>query len=252
MNTETEPYIPPTLGPRRARAWFDTVFNPYLRGLEHEKHLLQLPFNEFHLDPYAKGNYTFRWSEKRLEYIGHPERWVDYSYYPNLDDVRQSLPEFADMERRHQEAVTELYNACLALFDGFVALSPKFIEIVEGDIKHYHEHTSPYSPNEYKNIEELLAKDPGEIVKDLAEILINNAVFLRTGYIYSEYFNRFGSNFKDLRTDPSIIPLQENLQQANATTITVIDAFTAYIIAIRRGISDKLDIPFSKRSRHAV
>ena len=90
----------PAIGPRIVRAWFDTVVNPLLNGLEKEQQLL------------AQHNWTWEFSPPSLEAIHRVQAYVDRN---NLEHFTQHYPEVARAIEEHDQQQLLLLQHCQQL-----------------------------------------------------------------------------------------------------------------------------------------
>ena len=90
----------PAIGPRIVRAWFDTVINPLLNGLEKEQQLL------------AQHNWTWEFSPPSLETIHRVHAYVDRN---NLEHFTQHYPEVARAIEEHDQQQLLLLQHCQQL-----------------------------------------------------------------------------------------------------------------------------------------
>ena len=104
------------IGPNIVRAWFDSVINPVLQGLETERELIR------------KGNWTWRFRPPGLEVI-HPVRaYVQPTAYANLKQFTQLNREAGQRIDLHDSKIPLLLDECAKLHRA-IARDERFREL---------------------------------------------------------------------------------------------------------------------------
>ena len=96
------------IGPRIVRAWFDSVINPLLDGLEKEAELLR------------RGNWTWRFRPAALELIRPVRVFVGAGARQNLDHFVALNPDSKEMLRSHDDGIPRLLEKCKELHRAIV------------------------------------------------------------------------------------------------------------------------------------
>ncbi len=102
--------------PNIVRAWFDTVIQPILLGVDREKRFL------------AAGNYTYRFQPERMDYFDTIESHVGAQYFPNLKQFWSFSLESAQSSVTHDRCLNDLFHACHNYHAG-IRTSSKFREV---------------------------------------------------------------------------------------------------------------------------
>ncbi|MBI3258905.1 MAG: hypothetical protein HYZ54_05455 [Ignavibacteriae bacterium] len=223
--------LPPNLRERRARAWFDSVFNPYIRGLEQELYLLSIH------------NWTYRSNNNRLDRLGNAERWIDYLYIDNLTDVRQSLTDFKDYEDSHNKLPNILLEACIKL-DDEIKNNKGFLEQIETYISALKE--SDPEETKHLSLSNPLYETRKIIAADISEYFVNNISSLPRNNTYSYFYNKYHDELETILNQyNNISKLRTEIEKSSEQLKNNITDFYNYILAIRREISIQLDLPFA-------
>src|SRR5438094_701510 len=99
-------------GPNIVRAWFDSVFHYALRGLENERGFL------------VRRNWTFRFSNRALEYFGPIEEHLPGAR-ENLEQFVSFFPAVGARMNEHDDRERQLEQSCNEYFEAIVE-SPQF------------------------------------------------------------------------------------------------------------------------------
>ncbi len=110
--------LQPRIGPRIIRAWFDTVLNPLLQSLELELKILQ------------KRNLTFSFRPEKFELIRPIRRLLEYSVWPNLEQIEELNPALKEAFQRHDKDVDRLLDAVIALHTA-LSTDPEFTKLCD-------------------------------------------------------------------------------------------------------------------------
>ncbi len=204
--------LPPYLRERRARAWFDTVFTPYIRGLEQEQYLLSIR------------NWTYRSYKNGLERIGKAERWVDYLYLDNLTDVRQSLPDFKACEESHDKLPNLLSNLCVQL-DGEIKNNINFIATIDTLYINLRKNLIPEEGDPLL-IQDDFYETPQKIAIAISEYFVNNIKSLPDNNVVVYFYNKSYDQLENiLKEDTNISRLRNDIQNCTDSIMKNISIF---------------------------
>jgi hypothetical protein len=98
-------------GPNIVRAWFDTVFQYALRGLENERSFL------------VRQNWTFHFRTGTLEYLGPLAQHLPAAARENLEQFVFFFPDVGGRINAHDGHARELEESCSAYFDALLKSS---------------------------------------------------------------------------------------------------------------------------------
>ena len=202
-------------GPRVIRAWFDTVINPLLDGLNLENRYI------------ARHDWSWNHWRGKLESILPVVQHLGASVEPNLQQFCALNPELPEHISEHDRYVSAIWEKCAALqhmlqsnkaFEGLYrqATSQKVSEPVE-----------QYQQREYVSRENVAAE---EMHGALAEYIINNRELLPDFYTTSAIWNTWREQFLALLNDVQIKPVFDDLlevghlmSQSNSRLIDVLE-----------------------------
>lgn len=227
--------IPENMGMRRARTWFDTVFNPFLRGLEQERYLISIR------------NWTFRTEvHDTLSRIGAVGRWVDYAFRDNLIDVYDRFPEFEKYQKRHDFSANMLYISCAEYYQllvNHIGLHEVVLSCCEDLLKRDDIRSDEVS--KVDDLKEKIQVAPQQILPDIAEYLVNNIPEIDSRNVYSPLYNRYYLQIGEmLNTDEKLVSICRRTDKTGEYLLGIITEFHDYIFALRKTISDRFDMPY--------
>jgi hypothetical protein len=213
----------PAIGPRIVRAWFDTVINPLLNGLEKEQQLL------------AQQNWTWEFSPPSLEAIHRVQAYVDRN---NLEHFTQHYPEVARAIEEHDQQQLLLLQHCQQL-QSLIAGSPELLAL-------YQQVTTPEALADVSTtIERLFSGSPQEQrLNLLAQYIVNHAGELPYFYIIAPLWNKHRQAFLTLLEHPSIRPVSEVTNQAGAALWRSVDTLLRLLKEVRQKLAEEHDVPY--------
>ena len=213
-------------GPNIVRAWFDTVIHFALRGLETERELLN------------SRNWTFRFSNRDLEYIAPLTAHLPSESQGNLEQFISFFPEVAAEIQKHDSCVRRLEQVCNAYFDAIIRC-PDFEQTfnsVESEApavlkREFGSNFGAYSSrSDYKAV--------------LAEHLINNIGLLPSFYSTGEIWNQYRDRFSHVLAHASLTVHMNNIELEKRILRDSVDHLLACLRQTRAELSLEFDVPY--------
>jgi hypothetical protein len=163
---------PPRIGPRIARALFDTVCNPLIESLELELALIE------------KRNWTFSFRPRVLELIRPLNRYVETRAWPNYEQLLQLDPQLSAKISEHDHEVNDLLNAVARVYDVLMT-SQEFYDQCESLLT-----AENVAEIGYPNQQAIFgAYDPADYRSLIAQYVINNSGELPSYYSSARFWN---------------------------------------------------------------
>ena len=178
-----EPY-----GPNIVRAWFDTVFQYALRGLDSERGFL------------TRRNWTFRFPTRTLEYLGPLAEHVPAAARANLEQFVSFFPQAGAKISDHDVCEHQLEESCRVYLTAILESEDfrKTFESIASEApralgREFSGHFGAYSSE-------------ADFMGVLAEYLINNVERLPSHYSTAELWNRYGRRFLPVISTSALAP----------------------------------------------
>lgn len=205
---------------RVARAWFDTVLNPLIRGLREEQAQL------------VKGNLTWRVPGRFAALLTvrehlSPEAW------DNLDQMVRHYPKLKVEFERHDQRLSELENR---VFDYWTALreSEEMAALLRQAI---------LETTETQGLGGYSFGYQDEFLQYAAEYIVNGVEELPGYYNLSVPWNRRAKEFLALRSKEPFARFFAGTQEAAAALRDSSARLTESLTELREQISMELDVP---------
>jgi hypothetical protein len=213
-------------GPNIVRAWFDTVFHFALRGLESERDFL------------ARRNWTFRFHNRALEYIGPFAEHLPAQARENLEQFLSFFSEVGDLIGEHDRRERRLRQDCDAYFEAILE-SPQFRQVfqsVAGEAprtlgRDFSSYFGAYSSE-------------ADFVGSLAEHLVNNVMTLPNHYSAADLWNHYGDRFREVVSTSELAAFAEATTQSGQALLDAVNDLTASFKSTRSALSLEFDVPY--------
>lgn len=215
-------------GPNIVRAWFDTVFHYALRGLANEQGFL------------ARGNWTYRFHRRTLEYIAPLVEHLPSAGRENLEQILLFFPAVGHLIEQHDRGVERLLGACSAF------------------------HASIMNAREFREVFDLVqAEAPAALGGDssndfgpystgtgfmgiLAECLVNNTEELPSHYSAARLWNQFRNRFVLVAAAPELAPYRHDTEASGRELLRSVNELNSALKATRSELSLSLDVPVAE------
>ena len=228
-------------GPQIVRAWFDTVINPLVKGLEKENSLL------------LRSNWTWQFRTGSLEYIRHAKHYVPAAAQENLEQFLDFYPNVKAGIDQHDHAVEALVAACSRLHGTLVNLSP--LSLVYEEVSTLDSLRSLANQSRHRGgavedtRERLLAEyfggyPPSDHIALLAQYIINNTGDLPDHFTTAPFWNRFRERFTSILQSPGVAEQYRKTSGAGARLRETSVALSQTLQQIRFELSAKHDVPY--------
>jgi hypothetical protein len=216
-----EPY-----GPNIVRAWFDTVFQYALRGLESERSFL------------TRRNWTFRFHTRTLEYLGPLVEYLPAGARENLEQFVSFFPKVGEKISEHDICEHQLEESCRAYFAAILD---------NGDFRKTFESIASEAPQalgrEFSSHFGAYSSD-ADFMGILAEYLINNVETLPSYYSTAELWNRYRDRFPPLVSEPALASFREATEREGRAVLQAVDGLTSLLKETRSALSLRFDVPY--------
>jgi len=225
MRTSSRAKKKPPYGPNIVRAWFDTVLNPGLRGLDRERSLLD------------RKSWTYRFYSDSLESIApFAAHGVSRA---NLEQFTEFFAEVASRVGQHDECVESLRLAC-GNYHAAIMNDPGFREAVrqiEAEVPEtiggeFGSHFGAYSRHE-------------DFLGVLAENLVNNFEELPDYYATYKLWNQFRQRLVAVLDASELARRRRETEAAGRKLFQVVDSLIDELRRIRSALSLEVDVPFA-------
>lgn len=181
--------------PTIIRAWFDTVLNPLIEGLEIEKSFLE------------EKNLTWSGFGAYFKSLKPFFNFINQKFYPNLEQIENFYPMISESKDNYDKALDDLSNSCADLY--LKLIHSEEIESIYNDaVKNYLE--------THKSISENISFNENSQANRnyIAEYIINNKSNLDSGYILSPIWNPNKDMFKNILQSNNFNTLLKNQETA--------------------------------------
>lgn len=213
-------------GPNIVRAWFDTVFYYSLAGLERERGFL------------VRRNWTFRFRDATLEYLGPLAAHLPTAARENLEQFVSFFPEASARITDHDGAERQLEQNCRTYFEAILN-HPHFRAVFESVGteapqalgREFSSHFGAYSSDT-------------DFMGILAEYLVNNVETLPSHYSTAELWNHYRDRFLPVVLTPELAPFRETTTQAGQALLKAVEDLTSSLKSIRSELSLEFDVPY--------
>jgi len=216
-----EPY-----GPNIVRAWFDTVLQYALRGLESERSFL------------TERNWTFRFHTRTFEYLVPVAEHLPAAARENLHQFVSFFPEVQEKVSEHDVCERQLEEQCQSYFTAILESDAfrKVFESVASEAPHamgrdFRSNFGAYSSEM-------------DFMGSLVEYLINNVERLPGYYSTAELWNRYRDYFLPLASEPTIAQLRAATDRAGRSMLGVVDELSSLLREKRSELSLRFDVPY--------
>ena len=216
--------VPPRIGPRIVRAWFDTALNPMIESIERELALLEMK------------NWTYSFGARTLELVQPLKRRLQNA---NLQQILHMNGSLSATLENHDASVEALTTAVKMLHAGLVT-SSNFVEICDSLLTE-------------KNLNELDIHEPREIFGAyppadrynlIAQYVVNHAGELPHHYSTAKFWNRNrGILLGCLNEITNVQDLHEAAIRAAQQLIDVSKALEKHLNRFRQQLSLQFDVP---------
>jgi hypothetical protein len=213
-----------SFGPNLVRAWFDTVLNYLLRGLDMERDLLQ------------RQNWTWRFRPEGLESFLPVRQYVAPEAWPNLDQFVAFHPGAEELIARHDQGVEKLAEACRCYHRALLAggaLQAEYRRLAK----------SMTSEQAIQHAVEALYSDEEDRMALLAEYVVNGISELPSYYSTSRLWNDLREDLLALRRRPELAPDYEATVAAGKELLGAVDTLIAFLRETRSVLSETYDVP---------
>jgi len=195
------------------RAWFDTVLNPLIYGLEMELRALDA------------GNLTWRFNSRSLVTLYPVRERLLVEAWPNWEQMSELHPELAPPIEKHDQALARLFDRVTKYYDALVnhpAVAAALKETVpEGEAANIFGQDTP---------------DAG--AKVVAEYVVNNVRRVFQYHATAEFWSHHRERFFAIRDLPDVRPLwQETERAAKEFRGSVVE-----LIAALKGFRNRLSL----------
>lgn len=236
-------------GPNVVRAWFDTVLNYLLRGLDMERDLLQ------------RQNWTWRFRPEGLESFLPVRQYVAPEAWPNLKQFLAFHPEAEVLIARHDQGVEKLGEACRSYHHALLAggaLQAEHRRLVECMMREeaIRQAVGPLEAKLRPEAAERLGTSGGDIgghfgacfdeddrMAVLAEYVVNGIGELPSYYSTSRLWGYLREGLLALRGRPDLAPYYEATVAAGAELLGAVDSLMVHLSRTRSVLSETYDVP---------
>jgi hypothetical protein len=213
-------------GPNIIRAWFDTVFQYALAGLENERGFL------------VRRDWTFRFHNQALEYLAPLAEHLPFAARENLEQFVSFFPEVGARIGEHDSSERQLEKSCKDYF-GALLESRRFEEVfrsVAGEApqtlgREFSSHFGAYSSEaEFEGI--------------LAEYLVNNVENLPSYYSTAQLWNRYRDRFVEVLSGPELAALGDVTSKSGQAMLDATADLVSVLKSTRSKLSLEFDVPY--------
>lgn len=218
-------------GPNIVRAWFDTVFQYALRGLEGERNFL------------ARRDWTFRVRNRCLEYLNPLTEHLPGGARDNLEQFVSFFPQASAKIAHHDACQQRLEENCRAYLSAILqdagfrkAFERTAAEAPEELGKDFDSYFGAYSSHE-------------DFMEILAEYLINNVEGLPGYYSTADLWNRYRDRFVAVISTSGLASYREMTEQSGRAMMEAVDDATSFLKVTRSELSLRFDLPLVTETR---
>lgn len=218
------------VGPHIVRAWFDTVINPLLRGLDSERALL------------TKEKWTWRFEQGALLSFVPVRSFIAFEALDNLEQFLQ-MAQDANLCRlvdRHDQQVHLLTAACSRFHDALRDSEP-LREIYQRIAV---QNAVPLRPGQ--TFDSLFgAYPPSRHLDVLAEDIVNGSGQQPAYFATAPLWNHYRDELLRLRETPEICPHWEEAQRCGQALNGTVEKLIDSLKSIRQELSLEYDLPLA-------
>lgn len=212
------------VGPNIVAAWFGTVINPILQGLEVERERL------------SRKSWTWQFMPGRLESIRRVREMVLAMYWPNLDHFLGFYPAIKTEMDFHDGEVTKLFVACQKL-QSRIMKNGEFKKVVA------------------RATSEEALRDLGKSLSDLfggatemdqrgwiAQCIVNGSGELPRYIMHAPLWNKHRDEFMRVLEDPSVSDAQRGTDRAGEKLLQLVEGLIGMLTETRADLSVQYDV----------
>ncbi len=207
--------LPPRVGPRIVRSWFDTVINPLIGSLELEVTLV------------ARRNWTWSFQPASFERIGPVRRYLDQRAWVNLEQFLDLYPNAAQATLAHDEAADQLLERATALQEALSGCS-QFIQLCD----------SVFAVTDVAG-----AYPAGEPYALMAQYVVNTSGELPSYYSTAQLWNKHRRTFLELLVLPGIRERHAELLETGTALAGATEHLARILKDLRLKLSLAYDVP---------
>jgi hypothetical protein len=218
--------VPPRIGPRIVRAWFDTVFNPLIPSLEFEALLL------------GKHNWTFAYRPAKLERIRPVREHLTNRGQANLDQILELDAVPTANLRSHDEVANRLENMVLALHRSLTA-NTQFTNLCDSLLAPESLHSLGI-----ESVDEIFGAYPEPDRYNLiAQYVVNNSGELSSHYSTARFWNQNREVLLRSLSLPNVYDRYMSTLQIGQHLESVSQTLVKQLKAGRQDLSLRYDLP---------
>jgi hypothetical protein len=192
--------------PQIVRAWFDTVLNPLIRGLQSAVQLVH------------HGDFTWRSHASCMASVAAARSYIMTEHMDNLDQFLSFYPGLVPGMDLHDERVAALGKQVAAYYSDLVEL-PQLHELLRR------------------------VNAPDGMAEYVAEYVVNGLTLLPSYYGAASFWNAHQAEFIGLKDSPTLRHQWESLQRAKADFEQSATKLLASIKSVRGELSLEHDVP---------
>jgi len=217
-----------TVGPNIVRAWFDTVINPLLDGLQTERDLL------------AAEAWTWRYRPPRLASLVPVREHLVREAWDNLDQFLAFQPGCREPVPRHDKHVEKLLHECRSFHRALIGNRAMQ--------RLYQSAVADLSPAPSSGLASVFGMDsPEEHLDVLAEYIVNGIGKLPGYYGTAPLWNRQRDEFLRLRETEDLRPLWKTVRARGRRLAEAVEELDGALRRTRDNLSLRYDVPFAHR-----
>ena len=213
-------------GPNIVRAWFDTVFQYALRGLEAEHARLR------------SRNWSFRFHSRKLEYVAPIAEYLPAAARENLEQFLSFFPKLRKLVDAHDSRERELEEACNAYLDALLQSSRfrKTCQVIAEETLRTlgQDFSSFFGPN----------SDEAASMGILAEYVVNNVESLPLHYSTAELWNHYRERILQAAARPDLAKFRNQTERAGQAVLKANEDLTLALKNTRYDLSLEFDVPY--------
>jgi len=219
--------LPPRVGPRIVRAWFDTVLNPLLQSLDLERDLI------------AKQNWTFVFRTATLELIRPVRRYLEIEAQQNLDQILELTVGLSGRVESHDHAVERLQAAVVTLHEALVT-NRKFLELCDALLAE-----EKLRELGVESVQEIFgAYPPSDRYELIAQYAVNNSREQPLHYSTARFWNRNRDALLRSLTIPGVREHHAAVIEIGQQLAATNTALARQLRDLRHELSLREDVPY--------
>lgn len=220
-------------GPNIVRAWFDTVIQYALRGIENERSFLE------------KRNWTFRFRTRKLEYLALLAEHLPSAGRENMEQFVAFFPGISALVDKHDRRELQLEQSCNVYFEALLK-SPDFRGVFQSVVGE----TPQALGREFSTF--FGAYSEADAMGFLAEYVVNNLEDLPIHYSTAELWNHYRKRFITVASTPEVAPLAASTSKSGSAMIEVIGDLASFLKKTRSELSLEFDVPYVAELTSAI